>query len=441
MEERKAREPIPPAFAERMNGLLGSEAPVFLHALEEPACRGLRLNPLKRAEGPVSPDLLEPIPWEEDGYYLRADSEAGRTILHEVGAFYLQEPCAMIPARVLNARPGERVLDLCAAPGGKSTRIGLAMRGKGLLICNEPVRKRAQILSRNIERMGIPNAVVTCAWPEQLAARWPEGFDAVMVDAPCSGEGMFRRVPESRGEWTPEAAAGCAKRQDEILDQAAGMLRPGGRMVYATCTWNPEENEGAVRRFLARHPAFEPAPFRLPEIDGAAGWFTCYPHRTRGEGQFITLLRKKGDGEIRLSPDASLPRVPGETARKLAALFPFLPAATHRLGDALVRLEETPPDLRGIPVLRAGLHLAVEKGKTPMPDHAAALSVYPPACEAADLDAETALRYLAGEAIPGGGRGWMTMRYRGLFLGWGKGSDGMIRNHYPKGLRSGQLIP
>ena len=233
---------LPEAFVGRMRQQLGDELSAFLHALEEPPVRGIRLNPLKTCEAALKYTDNGRIPWEGNGYYLPAESDAGASILHAAGAFYIQEP-------------GEKVLDLCAAPGGKSTQIGCAMRGEGLLVCNEPVPKRAQILSGNIERMGLPNTVVTSEWPDRLADRWQEGFDAVLVDAPCSGEGMFRRDPETRKEWTAERSEGCAVRQREILAAAVRLVRPGGRLVYSTCTYNPAENEenarwlGSIRAF------------------------------------------------------------------------------------------------------------------------------------------------------------------------------------------------
>ena len=209
-------------------------------------------------------------------YYLDPDSKAGSTVLHEAGAFYIQEPSAMLPAAVLDAQPGEKIIDLCAAPGGKSTQIGCAMRGTGLLVCNEPVFRRAQILSRNIERIGLPNALVTCALPAQLAEQWREGFDAVLVDAPCSGEGMFRRDPMTRAEWSPERTVGCAQRQREILASAAELVRPGGRLIYSTCTYNPEENEQNAAWFISAYPEFHTEAFAVPGINAPDGMFTCY---------------------------------------------------------------------------------------------------------------------------------------------------------------------
>ena len=431
---------LPEAFANRMRQQLGDELPAFLHTLEEAPVRGIRLNPMKQTEAVKRYLGAGRIPWTDDGYYLENGSDAGNSILHEAGAFYIQEPGAMIPAAVLNARPGEIILDLCAAPGGKSTQIGCAMRGEGLLVCNEPVPKRAQILSGNIERMGIPNTVVTCAWPEKLAEKWPEGFDAVLVDAPCSGEGMFRRDPATRGEWTAEKADGCAARQKEILAAAARLVRPGGRLVYSTCTYNPAENEENARWFTEQFPEFQPEAFALPGIDAPAGMFTCYPHRMMGEGQFAALFRKSGKGTACLPGDQSLPRPGKEAAKAFSAAFPFLPGPTHLFGDTLVHLSAA-PDLNGIRVFRAGLHLGEIRGKIAVPDHAAAVAFPQQNVQSVDLKPEEAVRYMAGETLPCDIAGWTLIRYRELALGWGKGSEGVIKNHYPKGLRKSRLVP
>ena len=433
-------ERLPEAFTDRMRQQLADELPAFLRALDEPAVRGIRMNPLKTNESAARYTGSGRIPWERNGYYLDPVSDAGSCILHEAGAYYIQEPGAMIPAAVLNAQPGERILDLCAAPGGKSTQIGCAMQGEGLLVCNEPMPKRAQILSGNIERMGIPNAVVTCARPEELALRWPEGFDAVIADAPCSGEGMFRRDPATRTEWTAEKAKGCAERQREILSAAAGLVRPGGRLVYSTCTYNPAENEDNIRWFCKQFPDYHPEPFALSGIGAPEGIYTCYPHRQRGEGQFTALLRKNGDSEARLPGDRSLPRPDRTRARLFTSAFPYLPEPTHLFGNLLVSLPFA-PDLRGIRVYRTGLHLGEIRGKVAVPDHAAALCFRIPEAQSAELSPEEAVRYIAGETVPGTKDGWLLMLYRGLALGWGKGSGGVIKNHYPKGLRKNRCLP
>ncbi len=441
---------LPEAFLKRVSGQLGSGLPDFLCACEAPFLRGIRFHPLRNTEGLMAPDLGDRIPWAEGAFLLRQDSQAGVTVAHEAGAFYLQEPSAMIPGAVMSARPGEKILDLCAAPGGKSTQMGCAMRGEGLLVCNEPVPKRAGILSRNVERMGIPNAVVTCAMPDLLSERFAGFFDGVMVDAPCSGEGMFRRHPETREEWTEEKARGCAARQEEILEAAAGMVRPGGRMVYSTCTFNPQENEDQIGRFLRRHPEFTPEPFHLPGAEGPEGILTCWPHRMAGEGQFTALLRRreeKAETEIRRGKAREggrrIPRngevLTREENRILSRTGLTLPPVTGRFGKTLFSLPEV-PDFSGVRVLRMGLHLGEIRGSVLIPDHALALSMFPPEAPEKELTGQEALACLAGESLEGEEKGWVLLKYRGLVLGWGKGSEGRIRNHYPKGLRNARLL-
>lgn len=431
---------LPEDFTNRMRIQLGDELSAFLHALEENPVRGIRMNPLKGTDGVKALKAGERVPWTKDGYYLERDSTAGSMILHETGAFYIQEPGAMLPAAVLAACPGERILDLCAAPGGKSTQIGCDMQGEGLLVCNEIVPKRAAILSRNIERMGIPNAIVTCAKPDQLAKQWPEAFDAVMVDAPCSGEGMFRRDPETRNEWTQEKADGCAERQREILQAAARLVRPGGRLVYSTCTYNPKENEENALWFTAQFPEFRLESYSLPGIDAPDGMFTCYPHRLQGEGQFAALFRKDGEGKALIHEDRSLPAPAKNDCAVFTGTFPSLPKATHLFGNTLISIPEL-PDMKGIRAMRVGLHLGEVRGKYAFPDHAAALTIHMPEIQSYDMSPEEAVRFLSGETIESSMEGWTLMRYQGLAAGWGKGSGGIIKNHYPKGLRGLHYLP
>ena len=254
---------LPEAFTNRMQKMLKEEYPDFLQSYNETRNQALRLNPLKGDSGrflDVSSFHLTPVPFAENGYYYEEEDRPGKHPYHEAGVYYIQEASAMLPAQLLDAKPGERVLDLCAAPGGKSTQIGAAMGGEGILICNEIHPARAKILSENIERMGIINAIVVNHSPDVLAQHFPAYFDRILVDAPCSGEGMFRKNEEACSEWSPENVTMCAERQDEILDYAAQMLAVGGRLVYSTCTFAPEEDEGSVSRFLKRHPEFSVVP-------------------------------------------------------------------------------------------------------------------------------------------------------------------------------------
>ena len=437
---------LPEVFCEKMRGLLGAEYGEFLAALDRPRAVGLRLNPLKTDTPPELPFGTEPVPWEPTGYYYDPETRPGLHPWHEAGLYYLQEPSAMAPAALLDPRPGERVLDLCAAPGGKTTQIAGRMGGQGLLVCNEIHPKRAAILSSNVERMGISNALVLNEHPARLAQRFPDFFDRVLVDAPCSGEGMFRKHDAAFEDWSPETVAMCARRQAEILDSAASMLRPGGRLVYSTCTFSPEENEGSVEQFLRRHPDFSIcrpdspwfSPGRPDWVPGGrpelADTLRLWPHRLRGEGHFAAVLQRGGEGRADLSSEAAV-NFPGLLRELLADLNVSLPDGIPlRFGERIWLAPPELPSLRGLKVLRPGLELAELRKDRAIPAHALALWLSA-AAVCADLTPAEALRYLAGETLPAGGSGWTLVRVDGLSLGWGKGANGILKNHYPKGLR------
>ena len=278
---------FPEAFEERMRGRLGPEYEAFRGSLEEERLQGLRANGLKASEEGAGEEFqkrfqekfqgfgLSPVPWAADGFYYSSAARPGKSPFHEAGAYYIQEPSAMAVVSLLDPRPGERVLDLCAAPGGKTSHAASRMGGRGLLVSNEIHPARARILSQNVERMGCRNAVVTCQDPAGLTEYFPEFFDKIIVDAPCSGEGMFRKDQEAREQWSPENVALCAGRQRQILHCAAAMLRPGGMLVYSTCTFAPEEDEGSVESFLEDHPEFQIVQGRtLPGLSSGrrSGW-------------------------------------------------------------------------------------------------------------------------------------------------------------------------
>ena len=453
---------LPEAYIAQMKRLLG-EAGFFAYeqSLSQPVTRALRVNLLLRPDGslpcPVE-GVGERVPWAKGCYFVEGDARPGLSPLHEGGLFYLQEPSALSAVSVLAPQPGERVLDLCAAPGGKSTQIAGLMQGRGLLVCNEPVPSRAQILSRNVERMGVRNAIVTSAMPAQLAPRFPAFFDRILVDAPCSGEGMFRRQPEARDEWSAGSPRGCADRQLEILEAAAKMLAPGGALVYSTCTFNNTENEGVLARFTAAHPEFALEAFELPGLpSGSRGYVHLYPHEIRGEGHFVSLLRKAPDApgapENEEKPRRAVKpaRGRGEQAKKAqqpAIAVPedvLAPGVSfdrlHAAGGSLWALPEGLDDLSrldGLRVLRTGLLLAHAEGRRAEPDHALAMALTP--CEAArtaELDEAQALAYQAGETLELGDLepGYTLLTLRGVSLGFGKQAGGVMKNHYPKGLR------
>ena len=285
---------IPEQFTLRMRRLLGEDYDAFSASFSRPRAVGLRLNPLK---GTSLPDLsafsLTPVPWEPCGYYYDPETRPGKSAYHEAGLYYLQEASAMAPAALLDPKPGERVLDLCAAPGGKSTQLAGKMQGRGLLVCNEISPKRAKILASNIERLGIANALVLNEHPQRLEARFEGFFDKILVDAPCSGEGMFRKEEAAVTDWTEDTNAICANRQSEILTSAAKMLRPGGRLVYSTCTILPEENEQVTDAFLTEHSDFCRDGFTLPAPVGETeGQLTLWPQRHGTDGFYICRMKR-----------------------------------------------------------------------------------------------------------------------------------------------------
>ncbi|MBQ8527823.1 MAG: RsmB/NOP family class I SAM-dependent RNA methyltransferase [Lachnospiraceae bacterium] len=459
---------LPKDFTVRMQEMLGDEYSDFLHSYENANYQALRINRLK---GDINSfqsvcgfaDSLTPVTWTCDGFYYPDRLRPGKHPYHEAGVYYIQEPSAMMPAALLDAQPGEKILDLCAAPGGKSTQIASAMQQKGLLISNEIHPARARILSENMERMGIRNAIVTNESPQTLAPRFPSYFDRIMVDAPCSGEGMFRKNEEAVSQWSVENVRICADRQDEILDCAHRMLRPGGTMVYSTCTFAPDENEGSISRFLLRHPEYE-------IIEQTRLW----PHKIKGEGHFVAVLCKKSFSG---SDEKASSVVPGKSdfclrdnriesssfsGRKkgkqkqpdgtdLKELQNFLNDTlrlplTGRIecfGDQIYLLPEETPSLGGLRVLRAGLHLGTMLKNRFEPSHALALTLSPEdVASSVSLHSNLpdeyriACDYIGGQTFSLEGRkGWHLICLDSYSLGWGKLAGGIVKNHYPKGLR------
>lgn len=427
---------LPEAFLNRMQHQLGAAYPAFLKSLERPRAVALRFNPLK-GQIPALPFVGAPVPWEPMGFYYDPDARPGLHPYHEAGVYYLQEASAMAPVRLLDPQPGERVCDLCAAPGGKTTQIAGRMAGEGLLLCNEINPKRAKILSRNIERLGVANALVTNEHPQRLADRYPGFFDRVLIDAPCSGEGMFRKEEAAVTDWSQETVQMCARRQAEILDSGAALLRPGGRLVYSTCTFAPEENEQTVAAFLQRHPEFTPeqtdAPWFTP---GENGSFRLWPHKLLGEGHFAAVLRKTGQAAD-VAAAAPAERLPAQWAAFAKELDIHLPEGKAVLfGQSLYWAPAALPDIRGLKVLRPGLELGQLRKDRFEPAHALALWLKT-AANQTDLTADSAMlkAYMHGETIPAGKKGWCLVCVDGFSLGWGKSDGNVLKNHYPKGLR------
>ena len=449
---------LPIKFLEKMQNILGDEYDAFIKTYEENRKAALRINTLKGNGEKLFSALdekLSPVPWTSDGYFYPDTMQPGKNPLHEAGAYYIQEPSAMLPAELLKAQPGECILDLCAAPGGKTTKIAADMKGEGLLVANEIHPKRAAILSSNVERMGIKNAVVTNESSDRLLKKFPEFFDRILVDAPCSGEGMFRKDEEARAQWSEENVIKCAVRQKEILDNAAAMLRPGGKLVYSTCTFSPEENEKMIVDFLNDHSEFSVEKIDTPpcisngkpELAGnderAAFTFRIWPHLTEGEGHFAAVLKKDGENEnvYRNSNISPCPKEYEKLYRAFADEFLVNPplGGISAFGENLYIMPPFLPNLDGIKVLRFGLHLGTVKKNRFEPSHSLAMALEPQdatQCAELSISDKEIFAYLRGETIPAGDlKGWCLVSVSGYTTGWGKAAGGIIKNHYPKGLR------
>ena len=414
---------LPQAYLDRMKGQLGDAFAAYLFAMDQPEKRAAHTNGLKLS--PAALEALRPdfTPVGGAGFLLPPGFAPGKDVLHCAGAYYVQELSAQVPADLFDLRPTMAVLDLCAAPGGKSAQLA-ARVPQGVLFANEIVPNRATILLNNLERMGARNAVVTSMDPEKLIGATGPVFDAVLVDAPCAGEGMFRKDPAAIQAWSPEHVAACAKRQRAILATAQGALKPGGQLVYSTCSFSPAENEENVGWFLREYPDFELVAERR-----------LYPHTSLGEGQYTAKLRRRGT-----APDtAYLP--PKSDKAPLAEAF--VQAETEGLSGPLrllpdgraLLLPPLPCALDGLRLLRAGLLLGETVKNRFVPAHALAMAAGLPLMRRQPLSEADARRYLRGETLPTALSGWCAVTYAGLSLGLAKGADGVLKNHLPKGLR------
>lgn len=443
---------LPQDFLKDMQSLLGDEYEQFIASYSREKKQALRINTLKSDIGTVESEFsLSPVPWCKESFYYEENERPGKSVLHEGGAFYIQEPSASAVVENLGVQPSEEIiLDLCAAPGGKSTQIAAKMKGGGVLISNEIVPSRAKILSQNIERLGIVNCIVTCESPQRLSERYAGVFDRILVDAPCSGEGMFRKNPLAITEWSRENVKACKVRQLEILDCAVKLLKRGGRIVYSTCTFSKEENEEVIDEFLTKYKGFEVLP---PEYAFSTGYpiegsehnaqlaltSRIFPHKHGGEGHFFAVLQEKGQSE-----SAYYPEYKGKVDKKTLALYKAWERenlnsqfdANALFGQNLYCVPKGAPDFDRIKVERAGLCLGELKKDRFEPAHALAMALKPQeAKRVIELNKEQAAKYLAGEGAESDVKGWTLVAYKGVSLGWGKGDGSFVKNHYPKGLR------
>ena len=440
---------LPEDFLEHMRRLLSpEELQRYVAGFGAEYYRGVRVNTLKcsaKKAKALLPFEMKRAPFCEEGFYIPFETQGlGLLPLHRAGAFYAQEPSAMSAVTVLGVRPGERVLDLCAAPGGKSTQIAAELCGKGLLWSNEIVKSRANILLSNIERMGVKNAVVSSCRPDRLCAALSGFFDRVLVDAPCSGEGMFRRDEAAISEWSAEHSRSCAERQLAILDSAAEALKDGGTLVYSTCTFSYEENEGVIERFLSTHSEFELVDCGADFGRRAMGKAVRILPEDGGEGHFAAKLVKKGELCESTSAFYAVKTPESAAAMKLYdELFIGRPFGERFeiVGDKVLLLPEAEiPALHGLGVIRAGLLFGEIKKNRIEPCHALFMAAEPDtlrsSCSLSSND-ERLARFYRGEeiAIDGDLSGFTAVLADGITTGFGKAVGGTLKNRYPKGLR------
>lgn len=461
---------IPDAFAARMKSLLGEEEyTAFVASYAEPRKQGLRVNRLK-----LSPDALlaridwplSPVSWTKDGFYYPENLRPAKHPYYHAGLYYIQEPSAMSPASILDARPGERVLDLCAAPGGKTTQLAASMQGEGILVTNDNNPNRVKALVKNVELYGVRNAIVTNETPDKLAVAFPGYFDKILVDAPCSGEGMFRKEPDMIKSWSETAIETCCGMQRSILVDAARMLRPGGRLLYSTCTFAPEENEQMIAEFLDKHPDFSVVPVHMHEgwEKGRPEWTRdpasyaqvsrtarLWPHRVKGEGHYVALLQKAGE-VIEPAPANLATKGKKSLEKELADFYTFvketLPSwkgfedSRFMLTMHEDRVFLSPaglPDLKRLRLARQGWLLGTIKKKRFEPSQAFAMGL-----QATDVirtvhftaDDPDVIRYVKGETLMiQAEKGWNIVCVDGYPLGWAKGIGTSLKNMYPAGWR------
>ena len=461
------KELLPEAFLEKIKALLGDEYKEYMKCFDEEWHPGLRANTMKispEALGELLPWPMEPVPWCGEGfYYDPGEARPSKDPAYYAGLYYLQEPSAMTPGAMLPVEPGDRVLDVCAAPGGKSTQLGARLKGRGLLVANDISPSRARALLKNLELAGIPNICVTGETPERLAAQWPEFFDKILVDAPCSGEGMFRREEDMVKDWSRRGPAYYSPLQREILFDAVRLLKPGGMLLYSTCTFSVEEDEETVKAALDHFPELELCPLNHSLVPGSCsfealpGCMRLFPHKLKGEGHFLALMRKKeaavggSDAKAGNAPLTASKGKKGTALEKQPELAEFLnllklPADPERImirNDLAYLLPEGITDSIPLRFLRTGLLLGeIKKGRFE-PSQALAMALKPdqfPSVLRLGMKDERVIRYLKGETISltgeeEAGKCWCLVCMGDYPLGWAKAAGRNLKNKYYPGWR------
>lgn len=430
---------LPQDFIEKYSELLGPEAQAFFESFDQPAVSGFRTNPLKETQMEFA-DAIPDMPWS---YYGKV---SGKSPEHVTGLVYSQEPAAQIVGQVAAPAKGMKVLDLAAAPGGKSTHLLSYLDNTGLLVSNEISTKRSKILAENIERFGARNVIVTNESADRLAKVFPSYFDMIVLDAPCSGEGMFRKDPDAIQYWSADYPAQCAALQREILESAIEMLAPQGQLIYSTCTWSPEENEEIVAWLVEE---FHLELVDIPKINGMVEGIGCpetarmYPHHFKGEGQFVAKFRYVGQGRSKKvkSGKSNLNREQSQLWKEFAEqqLRVQLDGLLQVFGDNLYLLPAGLPDLSKVKIARNGLHLGVFKKKRFEPSFALGLALHSHEVKKrVDIGLDDSTAYVAGQPLEVSKdlpNGWYQVAVAGNGLGFAKIVNGTLKNSFPKGLR------
>ena len=430
-------------YLARMQSMLGEPAySAYLKSFDEPAYRGIRINTLKRQNEAIEHICGEKSPFADNGWYLDASCNVGQTPEYLCGHIYPQEPSASFAVTAMDLKPGMRVLDLCAAPGSKSTQIAEKLGNQGMLVSNEIISSRAAILKENIERCGAANVIIVNNTSGEAAKAFPEYFDAVLCDAPCSGEGMFRKDPDAVSHWSPEHVSSCAVRQAGILDDAAACVKPGGLLVYSTCTFSIEENEQNVISFLKRHPEFCAEPISAEGgrsgvllEQGAEYTRRIYP-MDGGEGHFVARFRKNGEMIDKTFPLMNSAPVPKEVTaflnENLTRQFPYLYVHNE------VVYAGTAPFIacRGLHLIRHQTMIGTVRRGRFEPSHGLAMSSWTALKQSVELSEEEYESYRRGNTIARSGvRGWTAVTVKGMQAGLAKGDGTILKNHYPKAFR------
>lgn len=449
---------LPVKFIENMKEILGGTYEAYVKSFEEGRLYGLRVNTLKitpedfRAKGIFE---LEQVRWCKEGFYYHEGVRPAKHPYYHAGLYYLQEPSAMSPGAVLNVKAGDKVLDLCAAPGGKTTQLGADLKGTGVLVANDISAGRTKALLKNVELLGIKNCMVTSETPEKLSRTFKNYFDKILVDAPCSGEGMFRKEPDVMKSWNEEMLQFCQKSQKDILESSAKMIRSGGVLLYSTCTFSPDENEKTINNFLDSHQEFELIPIdnTLGFDDGNPQWVEkgrdslvytkrLWPHKIKGEGHFLALLHKKDADEntdFAWEKEKVDARMKHFEEFKTAVLNIDFNGIYQIINDNLYLLPKEVPQLKGLRVMRSGWLLGEFKKNRFEPSQALAMGLKKNEIKRTvdfSVEDDRVIRYLKGETVEAPGEnGWCGVLCDGFPLGWAKVQQGRLKNKYSTGWR------